>query len=253
MATTKIEYGERNWNFFPGCNGPNGIPCSYCWSRKRVLPRMKCKLCQTLEPHYHPERMNEPLHTRKPTRWLVNFAGDWMGQWVPDTVIREARLVMRARPDHTFLTLTKQPQRLAEFSPFPDNCWVGVSATNYSEANNARYYLGLVKAKVKYLSIEPLLEPLQDRYEMPFAFGGGISWAIIGGVTKCPELPQPKFEWIREIVEAADHAGVKVWLKESLLTLFAPNRIQDLAFQKQYRWALNPAGTYLRQEMPEVK
>lgn len=69
----------------------------------------------------------------------------------------------------------------------------------------------------------------------------GISWVIIGAVTKCPELPQPEKIWVEEIVRAADEAGVKVWLKASLYNALWGN---------DPIWAWSSRGT-LRKEIPE--
>ncbi len=57
-----------------------------------------------------------------------------------------------------FYLLTKQPQNLAKFSPFPDNVYLGVTACNQEMFDNAVKYLKEVKATVKFISFEPLLE-----------------------------------------------------------------------------------------------
>jgi len=166
-----------------------------------------------------------------------------------------------------FYLLTKQPQNLIRFSPFPDNCWVGVTATNGRMVDDAGYYLEQIDAKVKFLSLEPLLEPMLLFFGKPT-----IDWLIIGACTgtgiemlRLAEaykredgsvMPygnkftlQPKIEWVQEIVEAADKAGVKVFLKDNLWPLLTghPEFWEDI-----------PQGNHpnyesiaeLRQEMP---
>ncbi len=64
----------------------------------------------------------------------------------------------------------------------------------------------------------------------------GISWVIIGAQTK-PTV-YPKIEWVREIVEAADKAGVKVFLKDNLKPLYKTVMPND-------------DEIYLRQEFPK--
>jgi len=61
-------------------------------------------------------------------------------------------------PYHRFYLLTKRPENLIKFSPFPPNCFVGVSVTNQEMFDNAIHYLKMVDAKVKFLSFEPLLD-----------------------------------------------------------------------------------------------
>lgn len=255
MATTKIEYAVspdgsagRNWSFFPGCLGPDGKPCPYCWSRNRVLPRMKCAKCRSLVPHFHPERMDEPLHVKKPTTWLVNFAGDWMGGWIEPDIIRNSLQIMAACPQHRFLTLTKNPMRLKDFS-FPTNCWVGASATNAEMARRAMIELDFIQAKVKFLSIEPLLD--NDGYT-PWRYltFTKVQWVIIGAATGCKDLLPPKIEWVAEIVEAADKAGVKLWLKRNLDKLLW----NESAYAYPDWAATSGSGKgELRQELPEVR
>jgi protein gp37 len=209
---------------------------------------MKCIRCNSLVTHLHPERMDQPLHIKKPSRFLVCFTGDWMGPWVEEIHIQRALQIMRQCPRHTFLTLTKQSHRLAEFSPFPDNCWVGISVTSDQGINIAQDYLEHIEARTKYLSVEPLLNWNTNEGAIRL---GGIQWLIIGGVTKCPELPQPKISWISEIVKAADQAGVKVWLKNSLKPLMITEKGHGLVSAALLDRDFETGKWKLRQEMPD--
>ncbi len=69
----------------------------------------------------------------------------------------------------------------------------------------------------------------------------GISWVILGAQTKPTVMP--KIEWVQEIVEAADKAGIPVFLKDSLKQLMLTDlfNVPKWAFKKHH----------LRQEMPE--
>jgi len=164
---------------------------------------------------------------------------------------------------------------LPEFSPFPDNCWVGVTATNAKMLREGLMHLEEIEASVKYVSLEPLLERIYDSLYFLNAlpdFLSAIDWLIIGACTgtgiemlRLAEaykredgsvMPygnkftlQPKIEWVQEIVEAADKAGVKVFLKDNLWPLLTghPEFWEDI-----------PQGNHpnyesiaeLRQEMP---
>jgi len=99
---------------------------------------------------------------------------------------------------------------------FPDNCWVGVTATDRNKVLHACEYLRDIKARVKFLSLEPLLDwvlgasiSLQNEPE-----DAGINQLIIGAQTK-PYKP-PKIEWVEEIIGAADKAGIPVFCKDNL-------------------------------------
>ena len=148
-----------------------------------------------------------------------------------------------SRPQHTFIFLTKRPQNLPK--KFPDNCWVGVSVTNREMLHRAKYYIESVKAKIKFISFEPLMDDV-----MQFLYADLVvkncDWIIIGARTPLNKKTQPKIEWIKEIVEAADKAGIPIFLKNNLLKL--------LPREEPFIWWMpNQAGGELavfRQELP---
>ena len=152
--------------------------------------------------------------------------------------------MMKDNPQHRIYTLTKQPQNLIKFSPFPENCWVGVTATNNDQYRKAIYYLAHIEAKVKYISFEPLLDHIHI-----LAFNSFINWVIIGAQTK-PYKP-PKIEWVEEIVKACDKAGVKVFLKDNLRPLLVDALAKKLIDCKQFFVHSIGHGGDLRQELPE--
>ena len=223
----------------------------------------------SLDPFYlrfRPEKLkelacfsaiNEPNYLkrlpRKERGIFVCDMSDLFGIGVPESWTRDILITIEQAEMHRFYLLTKQPQNLIKFSPFPDNCWVGVTATNQEMFYEGCYKLKYVKAKVKYLSFEPLLafDKLPGVLDVQhwlkdWFYEAGISWLIIGAQTK-PYKP-PKIEWVREIVEAADKAGIPVFLKENLNPLFAEaTTIKD-------KWVFSKTnfmnGEFYRQEMP---
>ncbi len=70
-----------------------------------------------------------------------------------------------------------------------------------------------MKAKHKWLSIEPLLGEIKVQTQHL----KGFDWVVIGGQTRPAKMPN--IAWVEEIVEACDRAGVKVWLKNNLRPL----------------------------------
>lgn len=214
-------------------------------------------------PRFWPERLDKIRAIKKPTGIFLDDMSDWMGDYWPEEWARQELQVMRNCPQHRFYTLTKQPQNLIKFSPFPENCWVGVTATNQEMMADALRELHKIEAKVKYLSFEPLLDRITfaSWRNQPVWFND-LDWLIIGACTGSmsdiqtamhfhPELKpkfwgnkstlQPKIEWVKEIVEAADKAGIKVFLKDNLRPLFR---------YPENPWAWPKVGGLLRQEMP---
>jgi len=144
--------------------------------------------------------------------------------------------------------LTKQPQNLIKFSPFPDNAWVGVSATTDDMLSSAILYLHNIEAKVKYISFEPLLEQMKD-LSFTLKYSHIADWVIIGQQTPIRAATTPKIEWVREIVEACDKAGIPVFLKNSL----KPVLPGEYPFYKSATGALFGIkwDMYLKQEFPK--
>ncbi len=138
-----------------------------------------------------------------------------------------------------FYLLTKHPEYAVKFSPFPENCWVGVTVTRDIYCTAALYHLQGVEATVKFLSLEPLLMEIPTIELTSLLQKVGISWLIIGAQTK-PYKP-PEIEWVREIVEAADKAGIPVFLKDNLKPLYIAHTKAQGQICSDY---------ILRQEMP---
>lgn len=222
------------WNPITGClNG-----CEYCYARKLANGRLKSRYlantdiappdmniaylgdadymqdsayCDPFYPRFWEDRFgNIPL---KPPRGIfVCDMGELFGDWFPRDWKERVFNIIKGNPQHLFYLLTKQPQNLIKFSPFPDNCWVGVTATDADKYWDAWHALKDIEASVKYISFEPLLSGIaQAEIGIKRA---NISWVIIGAQTK-PYKP-PKIEWVEEIVRACDKASVPVFIKNNL-------------------------------------
>jgi hypothetical protein len=222
---------------------------------------------------FHPRFWEDKLYhpwNGKPRGIFVCDMSDLFGIGIPEEWTRTVLDLCRKHEQNRYYLLTKQPQRLPEFSPFPENVYLGVTATNTDMLLNAVNCLEEVRARVKYISLEPLLSWADtSKWVYPLADSlKGLDWLIIGACTGnsweminlgeklgrddmqvsvrrfgSKWTLQPRIEWIREIVEAADRAGVKVFLKDNLLELVNYQSPEtDFAFNKE--------GCY-RQEMPE--
>jgi len=278
------------WNPITGClNG-----CPYCYARKLANGRLRSRYLANRNiaipknahfemmkgvsgeppayedpfyPRFWAERLIEPVN--KLRRWGRNKSvfnaqspkgifvcdmSDLFGIGIPNEWTRRVLDKLQYAKQHRFYLLTKQPQNLVKFSPFPDNCWVGVTVTGenpkLSSLFNALDALDDIQCKVRYLSFEPLLgdfhEPLLGDFhiaaDLDIILGGSVDWLIIGAQTK-PYKP-PKIEWVEEIVGAADLAGIPVFLKDNLLEL--------LPIKPPFFIDPGPGKTaHYRQEMPE--
>jgi protein gp37 len=188
-------------------------------------------------PRFWEDRIEEPLHKKRPAGIFVCSMGELFGDWIPPEWQDKVFQVIRARPEHRFYLLTKQPQNLIKFSPFPDNCWVGVTVAGKTQAYSAYDGLKGIQAKVRFVSLEPLLEKLDP---------WGLShlntiwdWVIIGAQTK--PYKSPKIELVQEIVEVCEKTRVPVFLKENLIPIMPQN-----TFDSPFHFGIHG----LRQEMP---
>jgi len=227
MNKSKIEYLDKCWNFYTGClhwqNGvcPVGVKC---WAYGRAKRFSK----GDFTPRLHPEMLLDPLKLQKPTRIGVCFTGDLFGDWVDpsmevrfrDIEQRDTDLtislrdyvidwVVKMRSQHQFFFLTKAPQNYHKWGKFPDNAWVGASVNYAVPMGMALTELYDVDAKHKWLSIEPLMG------EIKIGNLRGVEWLVIGGWST-GKKNQPKLEWIKEIVEAADKSNIPVFEKNNL-------------------------------------
>ena len=197
--------------------------------------------------HYSSFSGSQSEFAAKPRGIFVCDMGELFGDWIPKEW--QAK-VFRAINDwdnrhDRFYLLTKQPQNLAKWSPFPGGSRVGVTACTPQMLTNALYGLMQIETKVKYISFEPLLEwqkikkisALAESFQI-----AGINWLIIGAQTK-PYKP-PKIEGVEEIVRAADQAGIPVFLKNNIRPL-----IREAVWPQ---WSMDKRGD-LRQEMPGAR
>lgn len=210
MNKTKIEWCDYTWNPITGCK--NG--CEYCYAM--AISR---RFNRSFEPGFHTERLNEPHKAKKPSKIFTVSMGDMFGDWVPDTWIKRIFDVMHHNPQHIFQVLTKNPKRLSKIDKFPANAWIGVTVDTDTGYNERIRSLLACSAKLKFVSFEPLLTPINFNNSKL----DGIDWVIIGGRTgNKPFVPPEK--WVDEIVGMAKDRGIAVFLKNNL---HYPKKIQE--------------------------
>jgi protein gp37 len=136
---------------------------------------------------------------------------DLFGGWVPKEWIEAVLSECRAAPQWNFLFLTKFPQGMVELD-FPANAWVGTTVDCQARVANAEKAFRKIKASVKWLSCEPLIEPLVFKDLSVF------DWLVLGGSSKSSQTPEwhPPLSWIYRLVGDARKAGCKVYQKSNL-------------------------------------
>ncbi len=229
MNRTTIEWVRNpdgtpgyTWNPITGClNG-----CPYCYARRIAHGRTRSMYLRNTNvapegnhadpfaPRLWTSRFRDVTPWQKPCGIFTCDKGELFGPWLYEHWTPMVLGTLGACRQHRFYLLTKQPQQLQKWSPFPPNAWVGVSAWDHASFINACHYLEGVQASVKYVSLEPLLDWKVGICAGDFAKAAGVSWLIIGAQTK-PTI-RPRSEWVDSIVAAAKGCDVAVFLKDSL-------------------------------------
>lgn len=209
---SKIEWTEQTWNPVTGCTKVSP-GCKHCYA-ETMSKRLQAMGAPGYENGFKlsllPERLEQPLHRRKPTMYFVNSMSDLFQEGVPETFIDQVMDVIRATPQHTYQILTKRSGNMREYfsnRSVPDNAWLGVSVEDKKYGKPRIPDLLAIKAKTRFLSIEPLLEDL-GRIRLR-----GIHWVIVGGESGFGARPM-KEEWAINIRNQCLNAGVDFFFKQ---------------------------------------
>ncbi len=157
----------------------------------------------------HDHVLDAPLRWKRPARVFVNSMSDLFHEDVPECFIHKVFDIMTKTPQHHYQVLTKRAERLSEISgslSWPDNVWMGVTVENKDYA----YRIDLLRmgpARVKFISMEPLLGPIRD-IDL-----NDIDWVIVGGESG-PRARQMRAEWVIDIRNQCMNSGVPFFFKQ---------------------------------------
>lgn len=206
-----IEWTDATWNPVRGCTKVSP-GCKHCYAetfaeRFRGVPGHPFE--QGFDLRLVPEALGLPLRWRRPRRVFVNSMSDLFHERVPVAFVQQVFAVMERAAQHDFQVLTKRPERLAALAPLlprSRNIWLGVSVESQAYTWRAEL-LGRIPAAVRFLSVEPLLGPID---ELPLA---GIDWVIVGGESGARARPMDP-AWARAIRDQCTRAGVPFFFKQ---------------------------------------
>jgi len=206
-----IEWTESTWNPVTGCSKISQ-GCKHCYAERMARrlqamgqPNYRNGFQITLQPHM----LELPLRWKRPQTIFVNSMSDLFHRDVPLEYIQRVFAVMRAAHWHRFQVLTKRADRLLQLSGdlnWADNIWMGVSVEN----DRQRGRVGLLRAssaKVKFLSLEPLLGPL------PGLDLAGLDWVIVGGESGPGARPMAP-AWVTDLRDQCLAAKVAFFFKQ---------------------------------------
>lgn len=263
---TKIEWAEETWNPVTGCT-PISEGCRNCYAErmsKRLAGRCGYPSEDPFKVTLHPDKLDQPLRWKKPRMIFVCSMGDLFHKDVPFDHISQVFDVMCSwrwptkeaecsgdaslleDPGHTFMVLTKRPERIPEWlswlglywpgdSPvninleaeghFGKHIWFGVTAENQARADERIPVLLEIPAAIRFVSIEPMLGPVDIAghlgFNGPRRMGDGLTyywvgpkldWVICGGETGPGARPIHP-DWVRSLRDQCQAAGVPFFFK----------------------------------------
>jgi len=230
MNKTKIEWATAVWNPVTGCTKVSE-GCRNCYAEgianrfwgERKFTDIRC----------HEDRLNQPETWKKGQRIFVNSMSDLFHPDVPYDFIVDVFAVMNANRQHTFIVLTKRPDRYYQLvrgalMPIP-NVWIGVSVENQKAADERIPILLQAQAAVRFVSCEPLLgrinfdirqgsyitRTLTGAYTTAAEprFGNKLDWVIAGGESGRNARPMHP-NWVRSIRDQCQEANVPFFFKQ---------------------------------------
>ncbi len=220
-----IEWTDATWNPITGCNKVSP-GCKNCYAetfaeRFRGVPGHPFE--QGFDLRLWPERLRLPLTWKEPRMIFVNSMSDLFHKDISGEFIDQVFQTMEQARHHTFQILTKRSNRFAIWTrerfcrstewtrgkrPWPSHVWAGVSVETQDYLWRVKDLLQ-VPADVRFLSVEPLLGPVQFSASLL----KGVHWVIVGGESG-PGARQMQPEWVYSIREQCRAHGVKFFFKQ---------------------------------------
>jgi protein gp37 len=252
---TSISWTNYSWNPVVGCS-KRSPGCASCYAEElhskrhkayqegKKLPKQYAKPFNEIQ--LFPERLEEPLKLRKPSKIFVCSVADLFHEDVPDEFIDKVMATVIACPQHTFQILTKRADNMRDYfkqgfdagqwfdNQFP-NLWLGTTCENQEQADKRIPILLQIPAAVRFVSVEPLLSPVDiQRYLKPEYFLGlegvekarafangwaGTHWLehlnwVIAGSESGKNRRSAEADWFRSLRDQCIDTGTPYFLKQ---------------------------------------
>ncbi len=210
-SNSPIEWTSSTWNPLTGCTkiSPG---CAHCYAERmagRLQAMGQSNYANGFELTLQPQALELPLRWKRPQRIFVNSMSDLFHKDVPPAFIQQVFAVMQRATWHEFQILTKRSLRLLELAPslpWPSHVWMGVSVERQDYTFRIDH-LRQTPARIKFLSLEPLLGPL------PNLNLAGIDWVVVGGESGPGARPMDP-AWARDLRDQCLAASVPFFFKQ---------------------------------------
>lgn len=234
--TTKIQWTQHTWNPTRGCT-PVSAGCVNCYAKRMAAWRFKDK---EFKPKIIEGRLDEPFRWQKPRLVFVGSMGDIFHHDIPTYFLHDLFATMAANQKHVFQLLTKYEDRMYEFLTsdyFPNgfredygtqiewplpNVWMGVTGETQADLNRRAWKLLESPAAVRFVNLEPLLEPVDLNagelickiWRRGLTIGKYLDWVVVGGENG-PGARECREEWVGDIYKQCVEEHVSFFFKQS--------------------------------------
>jgi protein gp37 len=214
-ASSKIEWTDATWNPVTGCTQVSP-GCDNCYAL-RFAERWRGTQGHYFEHGFdvtlRPQMLGKPNEWHKPRLIFVNSMSDLFHKDVPDDFIDLVFIQMETTDRHVYQLLTKRPERMRRYmkdrygrAPSPRHIWIGTSVESNAYAWRAQM-LKEINAPIRFLSVEPMLGPVDKVYL------DGIAWVIAGGESGPGHRPL-RVEWVRDLRDRCTAGNVAFFFKQ---------------------------------------
>jgi protein gp37 len=228
-ARTGIEWTGRTWNPVTGCDRVSA-GCDHCYAlamARRLKAMGNPRYQRDGDPRIsgpgfgltlHADLIDLPRRWERPSLVFVNSMADLFHDRVTVEFIEAVFRTMAETPWHTYQVLTKRSARLRRLAPrlpWPPNVWMGVTVESQAHLIRARRLL-TVPAAVRFLSVEPMLGPLNIADLTAFEDEPGVplvGWVIAGGESG-PGARHCELDWLRDLRDQCRAASIPFFLKQ---------------------------------------
>jgi len=215
-----IEWTGFTWNPWQGCKKvSSGCLNCYMFREKKYYGQDPTTIVRSKKPTFNkPLRLTDPslIFTCSWSDFFLEEADEWRS---------EAWDIIRRTPHHTYQILTKRPERIKECLPEDwgegwDNVWLGVTVENQDNIDRARILILNVKAKLRFISAEPLIGDVDLKVQVVDGSPGigplvieFIDWVIVGGESG-PGCRAMDPAWASDLRDQCQEEGVAYFLKQ---------------------------------------
>lgn len=245
---TKIEWldGGASWNPITGCT-PISEGCANCYAKTMAETRLRGMFgydkTDPFKVTYHEDKVTQPMRWKRPRKIFVCSMGDLFHDDVKHRQIIRIFNVFQLAPQHTYLLLTKRPERMKDIIEHfyggafpPPNLWLGVTAENQRTADERIPILLSTPAAKRFVSVEPMLEivdilyylpeydysPTYEYYQKaypncgksPIQITRGLDWVICGAETGQNARPMD-LKWARDLRDQCAESNVPFFFKKA--------------------------------------